>query len=736
MKRIQGSSIFKRIWIPLLLLVVLQAALLMVVFLGGGVLETLNQNAIDIVNEKTINRAEYLQKEMVERWSNLDNYVEELNQLAQKYVEERPEEFRNMEKSSDTYVSFLDDSMETLISLMRSNSVNGAFLVLNQEDLSNDIKDKKYENKPGIYLRDYDPVTFPSKKNTDLMAERMPESLVKKWKISTDSGWRDKFLFDGLEGGYYPFLKETYQTALKYPKMDTKDLGYWSEVYQLHGDNNEAISYSVPLRLEDGTVYGVLGIEITLDYLKKINPYGELAKNRIGAYVLGIEKGNSSQIQSVMVNGPVVPMLVKNQNKFQLEELPEYENVYAIKGKKNELLCSEKQYLSLYNSNTPYEEQKWVLTGISRKSYLFRFSNNVGRLLMMLVAIMFVLSVLSVTMVTFLVSRPVKNLADEINRSNPEKPIQLPVTSIQELDYLGKSVERLSQDLFESSHKFTQILKMASTRIGGFEIDRITDKLFITDDFFRIFYSEPSKPNPRSVEEFKVQMEKLEEFLYEKDKNIYIFRVPQNGSNCWIRLTLQIETNKIMGLAEDITKETLELHQMEYERDHDILTGIINRRAFYRRMEKFFTTDCEVVKKAAMVMIDLDNLKNINDTYGHEYGDQYIKVAAENIVKCAPKNSIVARMSGDEFIVFIYGYESEKAAKEDIEESSRQFQREVLKVPDGKEIHIHMSGGIAWYPKHSKDYHQLIKFADRAMYAAKKRGKGVFEEFLDRELMQ
>ena len=729
MKSKCNSSIFKRIWIPLLILVIFQTILLTAVFIGGGVINRLNQNAIDIVNEKTITRTKYLEEEMLGRWSKLDSFVKEINDRAQAYAENSPEKFQNMEKDSDNYIPFLDSSMETLISLMRNNAVNGAFIVLNQQDLTEDITSGNYQDKPGIYLRDYDPSTFPSKENDDLMAERMPEALVKKWKISTDLGWKDKFLFSGLKEGYYPFFSKTYQTARSHPEMSSRNLGYWSNAYKLDDDVTQAISYSVPLRLEDGTIYGILGIEITLDYLKKIVPYNELTEDGSGAYVLGIEKNESNKIQSVMVNGPVFRMSVKDNDEIQLKKMKKYKNTYCIDGKKGDLICSQKQFLNLYNSNTPYAKQQWVLTGISSKSYLFNFSNKIKNLLLIMITVMFVLSVLSVSFISFLISRPVKNLAEEIDKSHPDQPIHLPETKIQELNLLKESVERLSQDLFESSHKFTQILKMARTGIGGFEIEKLSGKLFITDDFFQIFYPNENIPNPSKIGEFEDEIRKLNQFIDRKNENVYIFKIPQNGRNRWIRLTIQLETDKIMGLAEDITKETLELHQTEYERDHDLLTGIINRRAFYSKMEELFADYQYTVKTAAMIMIDLDNLKHINDTYGHDYGDQYIKSAAENIARHAPENSVVARMSGDEFIVFVYGYESEEEAHVAIEKSVCEFQGEVLQLPDGKEAHLYMSGGIAWYPRDSKDYHQLIKYADFAMYQRKKSKKGTFGQF-------
>ena len=78
-----------------------------------------------------------------------------------------------------------------------------------------------------------------------------------------------------------------------------------------------------------------------------------------------------------------------------------------------------------------------------------------------------------------------------------------------------------------------------------------------------------------------------------------------------------------MGLAEDVTATTLERMRIEHERDYDILTGLYNRQAFHRVSEELFR-DPHQLGVAALLMMDLDNLKHINDTYGHDWGDQYI----------------------------------------------------------------------------------------------------------------
>ena len=126
-----------------------------------------------------------------------------------------------------------------------------------------------------------------------------------------------------------------------------------------------------------------------------------------------------------------------------------------------------------------------------------------------------------------------------------------------------------------------------------------------------------------------------------------------------MNLRLLVNDNAYTGVIENVTNTIVEKNVIEYERDHDALTGLLNRRAFIRIMNSLFENEINKIKIAALLMLDLDNLKYINDNYGHEIGDNYISKAAETFVNSTPENTIISRISGDEFFVFFYGYDDD-----------------------------------------------------------------------------
>jgi len=177
---------------------------------------------------------------------------------------------------------------------------------------------------------------------------------------------------------------------------------------------------------------------------------------------------------------------------------------------------------------------------------------------------------------------------------------------------------------------------------------------------------------------------------------------------------------------EEVT--ALERRRIEHERDYDILTGLYNRQAFQRVCENLFAKP-EALGHAALLMTDLDNLKTINDTYGHDWGDQYLRQTGRCLAASTPPGTLSARLSGDEFMLLLYGYDSRDAVREELEKLRAALQDSTSILPGGSELHISISGGVAWYPEDSTDFNTLKKYADFAMYQVKHSRKGELKEF-------
>ena len=207
------------------------------------------------------------------------------------------------------------------------------------------------------------------------------------------------------------------------------------------------------------------------------------------------------------------------------------------------------------------------------------------------------------------------------------------------------------------------------------------------------------------------------------------YRLPDaNSRTLWMRLKLVADETRIIGVGTDVTQEMEERRRIEYERDYDVLTSLLNRRAYQRRMTELFEHP-EHLKTAALIMLDLDNLKYVNDSYGHDCGDNYIRSTASLLLRSSPSRSIISRMSGDEFYVFHYGYEGEEDLRPLISTLEKELRQSTFQLPDGRSIRIRASAGVAWYPKDAQNFDELMLYADFAMYQVKNTVKGSLNEF-------
>ncbi|MBZ0096932.1 MAG: diguanylate cyclase [Sulfuricella sp.] len=155
-----------------------------------------------------------------------------------------------------------------------------------------------------------------------------------------------------------------------------------------------------------------------------------------------------------------------------------------------------------------------------------------------------------------------------------------------------------------------------------------------------------------------------------------------------------------------------------YLATHDALTGLANRTLFMDRLAHAMARAHRYNGKLALLFLDLDKFKQVNDTYGHGAGDQLLKMVAERICGCVREDDTVARLSGDEFVVVLESIATHQNA-ETVTEAIKNNLAQPFPIDDEIALHVGVSIGVAIYPDDSKDIDELIKCADHAMYEAK-----------------
>ncbi len=199
--------------------------------------------------------------------------------------------------------------------------------------------------------------------------------------------------------------------------------------------------------------------------------------------------------------------------------------------------------------------------------------------------------------------------------------------------------------------------------------------------------------------------------------------------------TAQVRASRLAGpddgttwftwVFRDITDELRRNEQLERQATHDSLTGLPNRLLFRDRLERAREHGLRHRISFALMMMDLDGFKQVNDTHGHESGDALLATMGARLRAALRAADTVSRMGGDEFAVLLPGPISARNATR-VAAKLLELVELPVELP-GLELHVSASIGVALFPQHDGGPQGLLSQADRAMYAAKEAGKGRVE---------
>jgi len=192
------------------------------------------------------------------------------------------------------------------------------------------------------------------------------------------------------------------------------------------------------------------------------------------------------------------------------------------------------------------------------------------------------------------------------------------------------------------------------------------------------------------------------------------------------------------GLEQEVAEKTESLRRsleeaqkanemINHMAEHDSLTGLLNRRRFQKELERWVGHATRYQREVAMMFVDLDKFKHINDAYGHAAGDSYLLAAADVLQRGLRSTDYIARWGGDEFAVLLP--ETPAAAASDVANKLLKLFNQTTVVVGEQKMPISASIGIALMPQHTLAADELLMFADAAMYEAKECGRGCWRMY-------
>ena len=182
-----------------------------------------------------------------------------------------------------------------------------------------------------------------------------------------------------------------------------------------------------------------------------------------------------------------------------------------------------------------------------------------------------------------------------------------------------------------------------------------------------------------------------------------------------------------LAVKQDITQQKIQEEKILQQAHFDSLTGLPNRFLSLQRLQEMLHKASQEHNVVAILFLDMDDFKKVNDTLGHDTGDKILIEAAKRLEGCVQKTEVVGRLGGDEFIILLDQLDNPSQAQPVAQQILEQF-RSALQV-DGREILLTMSIGISVYPYDGTDPAELLRNADSAMYHSKSEGRNSFNFF-------
>ena len=630
------------------------------------------------------------------------------------------ERFDSLSGNSPKITSITASVEKSLLSVLSDDNISGAFIILDTN------VSKKENSHSALYLRKTD------KGISVIYGNNAKTSLDRTRKIADEI---DFSLENEETGVSYSFYSKPALYKKKSLINSAESFTYWSAPHRLFEGEDRVISYSRPVVSSDGTFIGVIGFEVSERTIKSFLPADSLGFGNSG-YAFFDRSNGMIDLSNAIATGVSIsdietishPVIVTLDNAYG-------QNVSTLESEDGKRSYLYTHHLDFYDKQSYFAEgEDWILVGTVPESYITRQSTIVKSLSVIIMATATLVSVLVSIIVVSSISSKTSKLAKTIDNigADRSKSLVLERVGIKEIDSLSEVIESYSEDIIINSAKKSKIVDLISNPIATFEISKNEDKVFVSNSIVNILQLNPAiiingYINKKEWDEIYADLTSSENISYEGSYHVNKEAGNENSGQ-WLKINTYESDKYIIGVITDISEQILERKRIEYERSHDALTGIINRRTFLLRTEEILN-NC---KNAVVALWDIKNIKFINNKYGHENGDKLIKAATRVLDSVSnDRHTITARLSGDEFVTIFFGEKDVSAYKNEVRNLYELLSNVVVETPDGEEIRIEAAVGTACYPFDAPDIKGLLRCTDSTLLNNKnengRHSDGIFE---------
>jgi diguanylate cyclase (GGDEF)-like protein/PAS domain S-box-containing protein len=309
-------------------------------------------------------------------------------------------------------------------------------------------------------------------------------------------------------------------------------------------------------------------------------------------------------------------------------------------------------------------------------------------------------------------------------------------------EHLEEQVTSRTAELSQAEEKYRAIFEDAV--VGIFQITPEGRPLSINRALAQMYgYDSPEQflaGVPNMVDQLFVNRERMKELKRRLDaegvvRSAELEAYDKDRTKKWVLVNLRAvrgaDGNILLyeGTVEDVTDRKVAEERVQFLAYYDALTGLHNRTFLRQVLAKALASTRRQDQKTAVLFLDLDRFKIINDSLGHSFGDLLLQQVAERLKRCVREEDTVARVGGDEFLIVLAALESVTEATIAADRILNGIAAEFL-IEDQR-LNVTCSIGVSIFPEHGMDGETLIKNADAAMYCAKEKGRNTFQFFTE-----
>lgn len=472
MKKISRPKSLKYyILLPLILIILFQASVFASIIVFSNTSGNLDQKLFRVLDNTVAAREASLEQQF-SSFVNMDTFYQAVTMLTIEKSGALGLSIRDYTADAGNRQTLLGNLTPAVLRALRLGGATSCFVILDGEEGST--------QKDALYLRDFNPSDSPEN-NSDVLIEAGPSQILYDYALTTSAQWTSTLDVDKD----CSFYQTAFDGGNTYTELSALDLGYFSMPVRIHPNDMLCITYSIPLLDGDHHSYGVIGFDMTLDYLKKLLPSHDITLDEYGSYFLATTEDFETAQSVLVVNDTYYSMLEHGTDITMNPRSREY-NIYdlGISGLDSAInACIHP--LRFYSAKSPYRTQQWILCGLIQTNVLFASSRQLNVTVVGAIGLSLLLSITGTLLITHIFMKPINTLNDGIRKLLPGYST-LPRTRIAEFDNLSAAIEEQNISIYSLGNKMAEIIELTGVSLGVCEFDPKNDMVYCTHKFFEI----------------------------------------------------------------------------------------------------------------------------------------------------------------------------------------------------------------------------------------------------------